>query len=309
MARPPNLLAIFNPTAGPRRRHRFHHAMAIFGDRGALVRVHETTAPRDAELVARAAQGFDAVVAAGGDGTINEVVNGLMAHEGPIPPLGILPLGTANVLAAELGLPMDPAAAAGIILEGGLTDIHLGLAGGRHFSLMAGVGFDAHVVAGLDAGLKRRIGKGAYVWETLQQLAADPAARYRVTVDGRPFEAASAVIANSHYYGGRFVLAPDATPLRPGFEICLFARGGRLATVGYMAAMALGLLPRLKGYRVVSGRSVTVEGAAGEPVQADGDIVASLPLSVTIAERTLPVLVSAPRSAPGHHHALDHDRR
>ncbi|MEO3432719.1 diacylglycerol kinase family protein [Inquilinus sp. CAU 1745] len=305
MARPRNLLAIFNPTAGPRRRHRFHHAMAVFGDRGALVRVHETTAPRDAEVVARAAEGFDAVVAAGGDGTINEVVNGLMAHAGRPPPLGILPLGTANVLAAELGLPMDPAAAAGIILDGGSTDIHLGLANGRHFSLMAGVGFDAHVVAGLDSGLKRRIGKGAYVWETARQLAAGPAARYRVTVDGRPFEAASAVIANSHYYGGRFVLAPDATPLRSGFEICLFERGGRPATVGYMAAMALGLLPRFKGYQVIGGRSVTVEGPAGEPVQTDGDIVATLPLTVTVADRRLPVFASA----PGHHHALDHDGR
>ena len=125
---------------------------------------------------------------AGGDGTINEAVNGLIAAAGtaqaaPLP-LAIVPLGTANVLAREIGQAISSGAAAETALRGQARQVYLGQANGRCFTIMAGVVFDAHVVANVSLGLKRRIGKLAYVWEALRQLFLFPYARYRVTVDG-----------------------------------------------------------------------------------------------------------------------------
>ncbi len=134
----------------------------------------ETTRPGDAEKTANLLQAadFDVVVAAGGDGTINEVANGLIKATGAVPPLAIIPLGTANVLAEEIGLRGQPAAIAKAIACGDRITVHLGLANGRHFIMMAGVGFDAHVVANVDLALKRRTGKIAYAWRPWRRPCA-----------------------------------------------------------------------------------------------------------------------------------------
>ncbi|HET8727374.1 MAG TPA: diacylglycerol kinase family protein [Alphaproteobacteria bacterium] len=294
-AAPGRILIIFNPVAGWRRRRKLNKAIRVFRDRNIAFDVHETRWPNDAAEVARDVDGrYDTVVSAGGDGTINEIVNGLMVRAElgkEVPPLGILPLGTANVLAAELGMPRRPADAAAAFLEGRLGEIHLGVANGRYFALMAGAGFDAYVVSHVKVRLKRYVGKAAYLLETLSRLIAYPGDLYRVTVDGREMTAASVVVAKSHFYGGRFVLAPGASLTRPDLQVCLFETAGRRSALRYMAAMLLGRLSRLDDYRVVPATRVAIHGAADAPVQADGDIVATLPLEIAVAPRTLKVVV------------------
>ncbi|MEX0758134.1 MAG: diacylglycerol kinase family protein, partial [Tistlia sp.] len=205
--------------------------------------------------------------------------NGLLANRagGRGLPLAILPLGTANVLAAEIGLSTRPAAVARAILEGVARPVALGEANGRAFCLMAGVGFDARVVARVDGRLKKRLGKLAYVVQTLRQLAVYDFPRYRVAIDEEIYAAASAVACNAHFYGGRYVLAPAAGLEAPSLEVCLFERPGRLHAARYALAMLLGLLPRLPDYRVVTGRRIAIQGPVEDPIQGDGDIVASLP--------------------------------
>ncbi len=290
------MLIVHNPVAGWRRRG-IAAALAALSACGIAPEVAETGRRGDAETLARSAgPEVEAVVAAGGDGTINEVVNGLMARPlGPLP-LGILPLGTANVLAAELGLPGDPAAAARTLAEGIVQRIGLGRVNQRYFAMMAGAGFDARVVAGLDPRLKRRLGRAAYGVEMLRQLAALPRHRYRVIVDGAAWDAAAVVVANGHYYGGRYQLAPAARLTAPSLEVCLFLSGGRRAALRYLAALGLGRLHHLADYRVVTASHVTVEATApgrSEPVQGDGDIVAALPATLTVAPAVLPVLMPA----------------
>ncbi len=155
-----DLCIIHNPTAG-RRRTRFYDAVAAaLEERGCRLTVRETSGPESATELARAAaaEPFEAVVAAGGDGTINEVVNGLA---GAPMPLGLIPLGTANVLAAEIGLPRRPESVAAALIEGALRSAYIGRANGRAFAMMAEVGFNAHVVHGIDLGLKRWVGRAA----------------------------------------------------------------------------------------------------------------------------------------------------
>jgi YegS/Rv2252/BmrU family lipid kinase len=191
--------------------------------------------------------------------------------------LGIVPLGTANVLAHELGIGSSARDVAAAILDGRPRRVTLGSVNGRHFSMMAGVGFDAHVVRDVSTKLKRALGKGAYVLETLRQLAVYKPKYYEVRVDGVPTRAASLLVCNGHYYGGQFVAAPSARLEAPELHVVLFDRAGRLATIRYALALATGRLPTRPDVRILAAQTVEIDGPAGEPVQGDGDIIAHLP--------------------------------
>jgi lipid kinase, YegS/Rv2252/BmrU family len=289
-------LVIHNPVAGGRRARRLRAVLEALEQRfGAEVAVQPTAGRGDAEAMARAVApgAFDAVVAAGGDGTINEVVNGLGVRTGSAPPvpLGIVPLGTANVLAHELGLPLDVKGTATVLATGTALPVHLGVANGRCFAMMAGAGLDARVVERVDTRLKRLIGKGAYVAETLAQLAAYRDRRYRVTVDGVVTEVASVIVAKGRFYAGRFVCAPDARLADPRLHVCLFPRPGRWNAVRYIWGVTAGRLARFPDYRIVPADRVVIEGPVGDAVQGDGDVIARLPVEIVLAPWVLPVLV------------------
>lgn len=280
------VLLIVNPTAGARKLGRARRAVEALGRLGVAATVRETTCRGDAERFAAAASlaEFDAVVAAGGDGTINEVANGLGRHS---PPLGIVPLGTANVFASELGLPLSPEAAARAIVEGRPRPVFVGAANGRRFLQMAGAGFDARVVEGVSGDLKRLLGKGAYVWRTAIELGRYEFQPLRVELDGAPYEAASAIVANGRFYGGRFVAAPCASPERPSFEVVLFRRPGRIGALRALAALGAGGLGRLPEVEIKTARRIAIAGPGGAPVQADGDVIGRLPIQIEVCGRRL----------------------
>jgi diacylglycerol kinase (ATP) len=284
-----NICVIFNPTAGARRRRRLARVLDELQALGTTVALAETRAPGHAEELAHGAagDGYDALVVAGGDGTINEAVNGIGDRAMP---LGIVPLGTANVLAAELDLPRTPEALAERIAFGRPVPLFAGIANGRRFAMMAGIGFDARVVEGIDLGLKRRTGKAAYVASALLCLMRLRPQQYEVEIDGVTASAASLVIAKGHYYGGRFVVASGARLDEPLFEVALFERGSRYDVLRYAAALGANRIAALPDTKVLRGRRIRVTGPAGERVQIDGDIGVSLPLEATIAPEPITVL-------------------
>src|SRR5690242_8459419 len=138
-------MVIYNPTAGRRRRRKLDAVVDALTQHGVQVTLRATTCRGDAERLSGEASSrdFDRLVVAGGDGTINEAINGLRDRTLP---LAIVPLGTANVLAAELDLPLDPPAVAEAIVQGRPRAVAIGRVNGRAFAMMAGVGFDAYVV-------------------------------------------------------------------------------------------------------------------------------------------------------------------
>jgi YegS/Rv2252/BmrU family lipid kinase len=284
------VLIVFNPTSGSRRRGRLHRVIRALEEAGAAVDLRVTEKAGDAEVMAREGAGegcYDVIAAAGGDGTIDEVANGLGADA---PPLGVVPLGTANVFAAEIGLARGAGAIARTLLAGERRTIHCGRANGRRFLIMAGAGLDAEVVAALDPGLKRRLGKFSYVIETARQMF-----RYRypvldVTLDGQGTRAVTAVACKGRRYGGPYLFAPGADLARPDFEVVLFDKGGALHVALYGIALVLGLLPRVPGVRHIEARNITVAGPNGAPVQGDGDLIARLPLAIAIDPVPLTVL-------------------
>jgi len=299
------MTVVFNPTAGGRRRARLDRTLQLLRDSGCEIALQPTAARGDAETIARTfggplrAEGL--LVIAGGDGTINEAVNGLLSWGGDgASSLALVPLGTANVLANEIGLAVAPAAVARTIARGAAVRAYVGVANGRCFTAMAGAGFDAHVVANVSLRLKRLFGQGAYVMESLRQLWRFPFPRYRVTVDGQTHGAASVIVAKGHFYGGRYICAPEARLDQPEFHVCLFERSGRWNAIRYALALALGRLPRLADFRILRGRVVTIDGPAGDPLQGDGDVIAHLPVRIEIAPQPLRLIApsDSDRAAP-----------
>ena len=284
------MLVILNPIARGAGGPLWPAVCAALADRGCDVTIRTTAAAGEGTRLAAAARAadYDVVAIAGGDGTINEVVNGLPDDPAMV---AVVPLGTANVVALEIGLRATAAAIAGTIAAGRPMRVHLGRVNGRAFVMMAGAGFDAAVVAGVDPGRKRRLGRWAYVLETVRQLFRHRARPLAVTVDGVRHTAASVVVGNGHYYGGRFVCTPDARLGQPGFQVCLARGAGRLSVLRYGLALALGALARMPDVTLVRGTRVRIDGPAGAPVQADGDIVARLPAEIEVAPRVLYLLM------------------
>ncbi|MCO6419341.1 diacylglycerol kinase family lipid kinase [Siccirubricoccus sp. KC 17139] len=291
------MLIVFNPTAGRRRHRRLAQALATLRAKGLRPELAETERPGHAIALAREAawRGCPLVVAAGGDGTIAEVAAGLAGSSAG---LGILPLGTANVLAWELGVPLAPEAAATVLAEGAPRWLRPGVArfgDGRMrlFVQMLGAGFDAAVVHRLDLRWKRALGRGAYVLQGMRELGRYPFPRFTAALDGGPAqEVTSAIVTKGRLYAGRHLLAPAARPGEPGFQVALFPRGGALAAALYGAALPLDLLPRLPGVVLLPARRVVLHGEE-VPVQADGDAVGRLP--VVVEEAASPIRMVLPR--------------
>jgi diacylglycerol kinase (ATP) len=283
---PRRLLVIFNPAGGraARAERRLAQVVAALETRGCTVVIRRTQGPGDAERLAREAESeFDVLVAAGGDGTINEVVNGIAAAR----PLAIIPVGTSNVLAREIGLPFHPRRLAAVIAEGQAQPVWPGRAGGRLFTMMLGVGFDAAVLQRLDLGLKRRYGQPALVWAILGAWLRWQPQEFRLRAGGVDYRVASAVVAKGRLYAGRFVLAPAARLADPALHIVMLQRPGRLRMLLAVAALPLGLVHRLPGVEIIPVRELVLSGPDGGAVEIDGDLRGSLPLAVELAATPL----------------------
>lgn len=286
------ILIIANPAAGRKRRseNRLRRVVGALEQRGCRVVVHETQSSGDAERLARTANSvFDVIVAAGGDGTVNEVVNGLCRSSRL---LAVLPLGTANVLANEIGMPHAPEAAARVIAEAAAQPIWPGVAGERLFVATAGVGFDAEVLGALGIGLKRRAGKLAFVWAIARCLLHYHRREFVVGMTGGEQRAASVIIVKGRRYAGNFVIAPAACLGEPTLHIVLFRRTGRLAALRGLVAMMVGALHRLPEVSILAGPRLDIaaidRNPAGPPlVEIDGEVAGELPIAIGIADTPL----------------------
>jgi YegS/Rv2252/BmrU family lipid kinase len=258
----------------------------------ARVTVRKTRSPGEAEIFAGQAGDYDVVVVAGGDGTVNEAINGLGGLDGNAPPLAFIPLGTANILAHELGLPRSAGGLAETILRGGQYTARPGLANGRRFLLMASAGFDAQVVARVNMRLKRHLGTAAYIFTAFLEIWRKRATSYRVSVDGETNEAGAVVITRARHYGGGFMLVPQARlDERKLYVVCL-SGSGVWDILRYSAALSCGRLHRLSDVRILEGGSVIVEGSQEDLVQIDGDRLGTLPLEVSVD--SVPIALMAP---------------
>jgi diacylglycerol kinase family enzyme len=289
------MLVIFNPVAGRRRAAALWKVLDLLVENGVKVEVAETQHAGHATELARAAAeaGETMVVAAGGDGTIAEIANGLIGSDAI---LGIIPLGTANVLAKEYALSTSPRGIANALAYKRTRPLWPGMAqlAGRDqiFVQMVGLGFDGAVVHGIHTPLKRLIGRGAYVWQSLWESVAYRFPRLRLTIDGKAHEAASVVVTKGRLYGGPYMLAPHAKPEIQGFQVALFEHPGMFPALLSGAALPLGLLPRCPGVHILPARHVAFQhGVDFIPSQADGDRLDLTPYVVTDAASPISLVI------------------
>jgi YegS/Rv2252/BmrU family lipid kinase len=252
---------------------------------------HATTL---AEQAAR--EGFGTVVAAGGDGTINEVLNGLMrVPGGQRPRLGVLPLGTANVYANDLELPGGLEAAWSAITAGRERRLDVGLARSadgeaRHFAQLAGAGFDAMAIAALNLELKRRINWLAYVIGGFCQLGPH-LPQLRVRADGEVAEGHFVFIGNGRYYGGRFAMFPGSQLDSGQLAVCVFGNRRLLDVLRYIQAVLRGVHANYRDVRCFQASRLRVESSKPAPVEVDGELWGHCPAEFSVLPGALRVMV------------------
>jgi diacylglycerol kinase (ATP) len=295
---------LYNPVArGLRRRNALEAAVRALAAQGIAAKLIPTAAPGSASKQAREQieAGCDLIIAAGGDGTINEVANGML--RGPIP-LAILPGGTANVLAREMCLPLQIEKAAAQITEFVPLRIAVGilrLAGisQRVFLCMAGAGLDAEIVSRLNLNLKAVLGKFAYYVGGFRQVFR-PLCEFEVWVDGEQYEASFALVSRVRNYGGDLEIARGASLLRNDFEVVLFRGTHSARYLRHLAAVLLGRVYDAPGCTVLRGRSVKcAPSVSSKPegrqnsiyVQVDGELAGELPITAEILPEAITLLM------------------
>ena len=296
---------IFNPTAkGDQARHLRKQLDEIAGECALL----PTEGPGHAEDLAEqaVADGIELLVAAGGDGTVHEVANGLARDADALArtALGVLPLGTVNVLARELGIPLDFEAAWRVIRRGFTRQIDLpwmelqreGKTQRRCFTALGGAGMDGRACELVNWETKKRSGQFAYLTAGYR-AAMEPLPAMRVVADGQVIESAELImLGNGPFYGGPFDVFPAARLDDGKVDAIIAERVQKWRTPEYLWALLTGNLPSLAGVHYVQAENLelTPVNGARVVVQLDGDATGELPAKISVAPRALRMVVPAP---------------
>ena len=294
---PVRTCVIFNPAARGNKARHFRHQLDFIGSQCAL---KATTAPGDARRLAAEAvgEGFDLIVAAGGDGTVNETVNGLGDAPGGFERtrLGVLPLGTVNVFARELKIPLRVERAWDVLLRGNETRLDLPRAdfstNGRrqrqYFVQLAGAGLDARAIELVDWGHKKKVGPLAYLIAGLKALR-EPRSGITVRANGRELTGELVLIGNGRFYGGPFGIFPTADWRDGLLDVCVFTRLNWLTLLRCVPGLlAMRRLPESVVRRV---RAATFELAGESPAafELDGEWAGCLPVTFSVERERLRV--------------------
>jgi diacylglycerol kinase (ATP) len=292
----PQVLIIYNPAAGQSTNlpNTLDRIATLWRDRGWQVQIAATTAPGDATTKAQqAAQaGYHAVIAAGGDGTVNEVMNGLV---GTNTALGTLPLGTVNIWAREMGLSMDTLKAAESLTKSELAQIDVGMAGNRYFLLMAGIGFDAAVTATVSIAEKKMLGAIAYIKQAIQVAWNFRGVRLKLRIDGKKVRGKilMVVIGNSQLYGGVVKFTAHATIDDGLLDVCVIKGRGMLSAPQRLISIFTRNYNRDPQVKYYQAKQIEIRPKRGKalPVQVDGDYLGKTPMSFRVVPSSLWILV------------------
>jgi diacylglycerol kinase (ATP) len=291
---PMKISIIANPVAGggrPYRAIRRYLAQQPFPDWE--IELQTTRAQNHAGLLARDLLGSppDLLAVCGGDGTINEVASHI---PNPPFPVAILPAGTANVLARELGVPLNPIRALKIAMKRTVWGADLGLldtGAFRRFTFVAGIGFDAHAVAWVPSGLKKKLGMAAYAIAILECLRSYSFPEFQVMAGGRTFSATSCLVCNSKRYGGGLMFCPQAK-MDDGLLDLLIVQGvHRIALAGFLIQAWFGRAATHPWIHRLQAGSLKIEGPSEVQIQVDGELAGHLPADIRLSDARFPLII------------------
>ncbi|MCT6845409.1 diacylglycerol kinase family protein [Bombella apis] len=299
---PRRALLIINPTAGhhsPRRQAAF---VKHLEQAGLDVRVMETRyRGHAAEIVKIHLPEADLIIAGGGDGTIAEIAHAMLGQPCP---LALWPVGSANVLALELGVPFHDASNATLIASGQTRTLWPGWlttegqASPTLFLQMVGVGPDGWVVQQLSTALKKRIGRAAYAVTALRLLSTYPFPAFETDVDGRCYQSRLTIISKGRLYGGPFRLFHHNHHEEAAFSVFMLHRLHPLCLLKQAWAFLCRNDCTTPAFSFIRGRTVTCPGSQPVPAQSDGDFRGTTPLHITSAPAPLTVICPARNQPP-----------
>ena len=296
---------ILNPNAGQRdRRHELQAAMAYLEDHGWQLTLRETQGPGEATTYARraAAEGYDVVIAAGGDGTVSEVANGLAGSEAA---LGIFPIGTTNVWALQMGIPPlwplrqhSLLEAAKVLAEGHIRRVDLGQVNGRYFLLWAGVGLDAKITEEVEPEAKKRLGALAFVIASIVVAKEFAGTKVQVTIDGCEVNRRAILIvaSNAQLYAGIVRLAAQARLDDGLLDVLIFKGQGFPAMLRHVFSVLTSRHLRDPQVEYYQARRVKISATKPLSVHADDEPFTTTPVEIGVVPQALRVVV--PQALP-----------
>ncbi len=277
--------------------HQLEQVMNKLRQHGWEIELWETDGPGSGRRLAAQAidEGVEAVISAGGDGTLNEVIQTLA---GSNVALGVLPMGTMNVWAREVGIPLDPLEAANVLIEGVHRRIDLGMANERYFLLMAGIGIDAKITSVVEQHSLKRWGVFSYLLTGTLVGLGPLDFRLRLRMDGRRFRTRAhlIIIGNTRLYGGLMTFTYRACCDDGQLDVCIIRRQplwGRALVLLNAIRKRHPLGPRVSYERF---QSLAIDASSPVPIQVDGEPIGTLPVVFRVAPQMLTVIV--PRSTP-----------
>ena len=288
---------ILNPTAGIKDSTKcIEKVVKILGS-GSEVNIQFTQKRYDAFYIAKQAAGedYDAIIGGGGDGTINQVVNGLMSSGKPVT-AGFIPLGTSNAYAMSLGIPSDPIRASEIILDNHTREVDLGRtnsgSGYYYFINMAGAGFDAQTVGSVNPKHTKYLGGiVAHIIAGARSIFTSSIEQLHVEVDGEKHDCYQVFIFNGMFYGGFIKAAPLADMTDGYLDVYLFRKGSKGDVVRYFSGVIGRYHTRMKDVDHFQAKHIKVNASEEVLVHLDGEVIGTLPREFDVHPKGMRVLV------------------
>lgn len=287
---------IINPAARSGNSKKYLPKIKSFFSRRKLnLNVYPTKKKGDAiELSKRAAKnGFNVIIAGGGDGTINEVVNGIAGSKAS---LGIIPLGTTNVLALELKIPSEPIEACKLLISTKASDIDIGKVNNRYFLSWAGIGLHSHMIKDTEniPALKEIFGKIAYPLSGLKTMLTYSPSKMSVNADGNNYSGYFILVGNIKYYGGKFKVLPKAQSNDGLLDICIFKKKNLYHNFRYTIAMSIGQHINYDDVDYFQAKKIRIDCFNKALIHADAELVSETPAFIQVKKKFLKVITYQP---------------
>lgn len=282
---------IVNPDSKPRKiKKHLKKALRILKQNGFRLSIYFTKGEGEVlpQVIDAIQKGFSAIIVAGGDGTCNEAINGMVGTNAVF---GMLPFGGSNVLGRELKIPMDPVEAAKVIARRNIRKIDLGRIQDRYFSMMASCGYDAYAISRTSRRIKKIIHRYAYLWAGIKDFMGYRPTEVTLILDnGKVVDKGTfVVVSNAHLYGGSHEVTPFAE-IDDGFlDICIYKGKWQISLVHFALNVLSKKHLKLKNVHYYRIRKVYMTAEKPTLLQVDGDLLGKLPMTVEIVPEALSV--------------------
>jgi diacylglycerol kinase (ATP) len=292
---------IVNPLSGGRKAKSYLPRIREILGRDNLISLAITKEKNGAFLEAQKVnrEEYDLIVVCGGDGTFNEVINGVVSSHNSIP-IGFVPCGTSNIYALSAGIPLDPIQACEIVLKKFIKKIDLGKVGTgnsiRYFVSMAGIGYDASVIQALSPNLVRTLGGvPAHLLAGVSQLIKYRGIEFSLRVDGSSCRGFQVIISNGSFYGISSIIAPQADMADGYLDVILFKNGRRRDILRYVLGILRERHLHFKDVEYTRAKKIEIDASGEVWIQVDGESMGTLPQKFEVYPQAIQVILPEPK--------------